>query len=125
MAEELRIRIEGEIPEGAETSPVRARFTRDEDEDAEGQMPWKYLKPVEDEDAEGQMPWKYLKPVEDEDAEGQMPLKYLEPVGDEEAEGNVLHSHVLEIERDENGELVGRFVPAEGDDTEGQAMRGN
>jgi len=36
---------------------------------------------------------------------------------------NALRSHVLEIERDEEGELVGRYIPAKDDDTEGQGVR--
>jgi hypothetical protein len=100
MAEELKVKIIGEIPEGAERSSVRARFAPDAAEDVKGQS-LKWLKPAEDEDVEGQS-YKWLKPAEDEDAEG-----------------NALKSHVLEIERDENGELIGRYVPAVDDDTEG------
>jgi hypothetical protein len=32
---------------------------------------------------------------------------------------------VLEIERDENGELLGRYVAAEEDDTKGEGGRGS
>ena len=124
MAEELKIKIVGEIPEGAERSSVRARFAPDAAEDVQGQG-WRHgLAQTEDEDAEGQGIKWHLKPAEDEDAKGNMPVKWhLGPVGDDEAEGNALRSHVLEIERNEEGELVGRFVPAEGDDTEGQIAR--
>ena len=54
----------------------------------------------------------------EENAESNMPRHYIEPVGGGQAEGNVLKSHMLRIERDEDGELVGRLVPD--DDTEGQ-----
>jgi hypothetical protein len=57
--------------------------------------------------------------VGEEDAEGQgMGYRGLAPT-DDEAEGNALKTHVLEVERGEDGELVGRFVPTD-DDTEGQ-----
>lgn len=36
----------------------------------------------------------------------------------------MLRTHVLEVERDEDGELVGRFIPADGDDTEGHGRSG-
>jgi hypothetical protein len=154
MAEELKVKIVGEIPEGAEHSSVRARFTADAAEDVKGQgrgwslapteddaegqtRTWGFtpveaedaegqgiarggFKPVEGEDAEGQGIGRGgFKPVEGEDAEGQA-RRYLKPVEGEDAEGNVLKSHVLEIERGENGELVGRYVLAGDDDTEGQ-----
>ena len=133
----FRIRIEGEIPQGAATSSVRARFSPEAAEDvqgqglrlkglaqtddaAEGSMPWRYIAPVEDEDAEGQSRIRGgFAPVEDEDTEGQGRIwGGFAPVEDKDAEGRALKSHILAIERGEDGELVGRYVPAE--DTEGQ-----
>jgi hypothetical protein len=140
MAEELKVKIMGEIPEGAERSSVRARFAPDAAEDVKGHFKYT-LAPTEGDDAEGQgvrLPpkrekdreddaeghtYKWLKPVEGEDAEGQTSrFAGFKPVDDEDADGNALKSHVLEIDRDENGELIGRYVSA-GDDTEGQGFR--
>src|SRR3990172_5630917 len=140
MTDELRIRIDGEIPLGAETSSVRARFTRDAaedvqgqgygvrglaptDEDTEGQGYRSWLKPGENGDAEGQgMGYRGLKPAEDAEGHGGRFSGFL-PVEDEDAMANALRSHLLEIERDEEGELVGRYIPAKDDDTEGQGVR--
>lgn len=72
MTEGLQIRIEGEIPPGAESSPVRARFTREAAEDAQGQG-YKYgdFAPVGEDDTEGQGGrWTFL-PAERDDTEGQ------------------------------------------------------
>ena len=119
------IRIEGAIPPGAEGTSLRGRFAPEAD-DVQGNMPWSRIKPegTEAENAEGNMPRFYLAPTEDEEAAGNMPRYYLAPVEDEGTEGNVLKSHVLQIERDDDGELIGRFVPAEDDDDTGGHGRG-
>ena len=141
MADELKVRITGEIPEGAERSSVRARFAPDAADDVQGQgWRWNGLSQTED-DTEGQGGrytklgqaeddteghWVKIKLSQTEDdTEGQGRSGYggLRPVEDDDTEGDVLRSHVLEIERDEDGGLAGRFVPAEADDTEGQGQR--
>ena len=112
----FRIKIQGEIPEGAETSSVRARFSPDaaedvqgegygvrglaqSEDDAEGQgARGTWLKPAEDEDAEGQgIRGGWLNPVEDEDAEGQgIRAGYLKPVDDEDAEGQGIRGSMMQ-----------------------------
>lgn len=78
-----------------------------------------------EDDVEGNWVRIKLRPTGTEDAEGQAwRAKVLEPVETEDAEGNALRTHVLEIERDENGELVGGYLPAEKDeDTQGSGYR--
>jgi hypothetical protein len=96
----LKIRVVGEIPEGAEESSVRVRYAPDTAENVLGQSGQGEL--VRSEEPEGDLVWKYLEPVADEEAE---PLR----------------SYLLEIERDyDRGELIGRYIPAEAEDTEGQ-----
>jgi hypothetical protein len=75
-----------------------------------------------DDDSEGHWIRVKIEPDEVEDSEGRGGrYNGLVPVEADDAEGNVLNTHVLDIEKDENGELVGRYVPA--DDTKGQGGR--
>jgi hypothetical protein len=125
MAEPLKVRIEGEIPPGAERSSVRAKFAPDPAEDVQGhgsRAGW--LGQIE-EDVEGHgSRASWLRPVEGEDTEGHEIRYHFTAVEHHDAEGNALRSHVLEIGRNEDGELVGRYVPPEeDDDTEGQGGR--
>ena len=122
-----KIKIMGEIPPDAEGSSVQARFAPEAAEDVEGQGFRFHPRPDEGEDAEGNMPvkWHLGQDEGGEEAAGNVPVKWhLSPDDGKEAEGNTLRSHLLEIERDAEGELVGRFVPAdENDDTEGNSIR--
>ena len=95
----LKIRVVGEIPDGAEESSVRVRFAPDAEN-------------VLDLTGQGEL-------ARSQEPEGDVAWRYLEPVADEEAEP--LRSHLLEIERDyDRGELIGHYIPAESEDTEGQ-----
>jgi hypothetical protein len=129
MGDELKVKIVGDIPEAAQRSIVQARFAPDAAEDVKGQggrfnglgpdeddvegqgARYGGLAPTED-DAEGQGGRYLLQPAEHEDAQGHGGRWTLKPVEGEDAQGNVLRSHVLEIKRDENGKLVGRYVRA-------------
>ena len=95
----LKIKVVGEIPEGAEETSVRVRFVPDT-ETVLGQAGQGELARIEE--PGGDIAWRYLEPVTDEEAE---PLR----------------SHILEIERDsDRGDLIGHYIPAEAEDTEGQ-----
>ena len=96
----LKIRVVGAIPQGAEVSSVRVRYASDTAENVLGQAGQGEL--ARSEEPEGDVAWRYLEPVADEEVE---PLR----------------SHLLEIECDyDRGELIGRYIPAEVEDTEGQ-----